>query len=50
MFPKADGAPDAWDQYSDRLRDRALNIVDVRGGGGGTVSGSGEFRSNPVMR
>ena len=27
MFPKAGGAPDAWDEYSDRLRDRALNIV-----------------------
>ena len=29
MFPKAEGAPDAWDEYSDRLRDRALTIVDV---------------------
>jgi len=27
MFPKAGGAPDAWDEYSERLRDRALKIV-----------------------
>jgi len=31
MFPKGDGSPDAWDEYSERLRDRALKIVDVGG-------------------
>ena len=31
MFPKAEGAPDAWDDYSNRLRDRALKIVDAGG-------------------
>jgi hypothetical protein len=30
MFPKPEDAPDAWDEYSERLRERALNIVDVR--------------------
>ena len=30
MFQKADGEPDAWDRYSDRLRDRALTILEVR--------------------
>jgi hypothetical protein len=28
MFPKADQRSDAWNDYSERLRDRALNIVD----------------------
>jgi hypothetical protein len=31
MFPNKAGAPDAWDEYTDRLRDRALKIVDVGG-------------------
>ena len=31
MFPKDGGASDEWDEYSNRLRDRALNIVDVHG-------------------
>src|SRR6266571_4437112 len=30
LFPKAGGEPDAWNEYSDRLRDRALSIVEVR--------------------
>ena len=30
MFPKDTTATDEWNDYSDRLRDRALNIVDVR--------------------
>lgn len=29
MFPKSDGAADAWNEYSDRLRQRALDIVEV---------------------
>ncbi len=33
MFPTAEGEPDAWDEYSDRLRDRALNIIQVRSEG-----------------
>ena len=32
LFPKT-GTEDAWDQYSDRLRAKALNIVDVRQAG-----------------
>ncbi|MGZ4203803.1 MAG: hypothetical protein ACXVES_00720 [Actinomycetota bacterium] len=32
MFPKGDEATDAWNDYSERLRARALNIVDVRHG------------------
>ena len=31
MFPRGDGASDAWNEYSDRLRGRALKIVEVRG-------------------
>ena len=30
MFPKQGDANDAWNDYSARLRERALNIVDVR--------------------
>ncbi len=29
MFPKGEAA-DEWNEYSERLRDRALNLVDVR--------------------
>ena len=32
MFPKDDVSTDEWNAYSDRLRDRALNIVDVTRG------------------
>src|SRR5438552_1148230 len=32
MFPKDDGSKDEWNEYSDRLRDRALNIVEVTRG------------------
>ena len=32
LFPKEDGAPDAWDAYSERLRDKALDIVQVSSG------------------
>jgi hypothetical protein len=31
MFPKSDEGHDEWDDYSDRLRGRALKIVDVTG-------------------
>jgi len=30
MFPKADASTDAWNDYSERLRGRALTILDVR--------------------
>ena len=30
MFPKSDAAADEWNDYSDRLRDRALDIVEVK--------------------
>jgi hypothetical protein len=30
MFPKSDSGSDAWDAYSERLRERALDIVDVK--------------------
>ena len=30
LFPKADASTDVWNEYSDRLRQRALDIVDVR--------------------
>ncbi|MFN2543442.1 MAG: hypothetical protein ABR600_02575 [Actinomycetota bacterium] len=30
MFPKDAGASDEWNEYSDRLREKALNIVEVR--------------------
>jgi hypothetical protein len=33
MFPKESKAADEWNEYSDRLRDRALNIVEVSRGG-----------------
>jgi hypothetical protein len=44
MFPKAGGEPDAWDEYSDRLRGRALNIVSPAPPAPpvGTDSGSGD--------
>jgi hypothetical protein len=32
MFPKGDAANDAWNDYSARLRERALRILDVRTG------------------
>jgi hypothetical protein len=32
MFPKEQAGPDQWNDYSDRLRDRALNIVAVSDG------------------
>ena len=32
MFPKDDAGSDEWNDYSDRLRDRALKIVDVKTG------------------
>jgi hypothetical protein len=31
LFPRAAGG-DAWNEYSERLRDRALTILEVRGG------------------
>ena len=33
MFPKSDEQRDEWNAYSERLRSRALNIVDVKHGG-----------------
>ena len=32
MFPKGGTAKDEWNEYSNRLRDRALNIVEVTRG------------------
>jgi hypothetical protein len=32
MFPKDDASKDEWNEYSNRLRDRALNIVEVTRG------------------
>jgi hypothetical protein len=30
MFPKSDEQADEWNDYSERLRSRALNIVDIK--------------------